>query len=326
MNKRRSSWVGLVVLALLPWLMAIDGGSLAERQARLASLSPEQIEQLLRKKEVFDALPPEERERLRRLDRDLNAEPNAERLLQTLRGYHEWLTSLRTDERIRIKDAPPEKCIAEIESLLAQHRQRDIGLTNETRLPTEDFEALMKWTREFSERKKDEIARLVTAIERNPAGGQRRSVPLPMVRLVVGIIRGSVSEEDLDALIGDEDLSRLSQTLSAKGAKILSDQKTKREKVLLILRWINASTVRRPSEAELMRFFNEDLNEEMRAEIIRLGPLEGRERLVQQFNREMRLRRGPGRPNDAEPPRILREPPLPNPNGPPAEPSREPSK
>lgn len=301
MSKRLFQWKLLAAVALLPWLLAVDGSDYWDNQARLSKISPEQMDQLLRKKATFDLLSPPEQERLRRLDREIHAQANAAQLMQTLRGYHEWISTLRSSEQARIKDLPPEKRIAEITNLISQHRQRDIGVTNETRLPPEDFEALTNWVRELGERKKDEIAKLVAPLERTAMSGSRRQFAAPMARLIGAIVRGMVSEDKLDELVSEEDLAELSKMLTANAAEILHDQPTKRDKIRLVVRWVNALVMPRASDAELMRYFSEALKESDREEIIRLGPIEGRLRLLQLYYRDVRFRRSPGRPLEGQP-------------------------
>ena len=119
MSKLNSNWGLVVGLGLLPMLLAIDGGTYPENQARLSAMSAEQLEQLWRKKSSFDLLSPQEQDRLRRLDRAIHAEPNAEHLIQTLRDYQEWLSSFRSVEQANLQDMPNDKRIAEMKSLIS---------------------------------------------------------------------------------------------------------------------------------------------------------------------------------------------------------------
>ncbi len=297
MSNRNSKWGLVIGLGFLPILLAIDGGTYSENQARLSAMSEEQLQQLWRRKESFDRLTPQEQDRLRQVDQAIHAEPNSEHLLQALRGYQEWLSSLGSMEQAKLQDLPIDKRIAKMKSLISQNHQRDIGLSDQTRLVlTEDFEAISKWARELGERKKDEIAKLFAQLQRPmPARGGLRS---PMTRLVL-VIRGTTQEEKLDDLVTEDDLAQLSKSLSDKAAKILDDQKSKPEKVRLIAGWINESVVPRISDAEKIRIFNEVLSQDDRDEINRLGPIEGRQRLLFLF-RQSRNGRGQSRNPDGE--------------------------
>ena len=316
MSKLNPKWGIVIGLGLLPMLLAIDGGTYSENQARLSAMSAEQLEQLWRKKSSFDLLSPQEQDRLRRLDRAIHAEPNAEHLIQTLRDYQEWLSSFRSVEQANLQDMPIEKRIAEMKSLISQNHLRDVGLTDATRLPREDFEAFSIWAKELGDRKKDEIAKLFSQLQRSSMG-TRAGLRSPMTRLVM-VIRGT-QEDKLDELLSEEDLAQLSKSLSTKAAEILDNQKLKPDKVRLIAGWINASVVPRISDAEKERIFNEVLSQDDRDEINRLGPIEGRQRLLQLF-RQSRSGRGQLRPNDGEsllptgerqrqPPEFQRRPP-----------------
>lgn len=300
------SWA--VALGIWPWPPAPDDGSYSANRERLAEMSPEQLEQLSRKRDSFELLMPQERDKLRRLDQELHAEPNAEQLMQTLRGYHEWLSTLRSSEQAKIKDEKdPVARISEIRRLVSSRRQTDIGLTNETRLPPEDNDALRKWVGEFASRQQAEIAKLFPAPDRGPPLGNRRGGQAQVFRFVVSVIRGSIPEDKLAELVSPEDLAQLAESLSPKARGILDNQQTQPEKIRLVFRWVNASFMPRVSEEELRRFLTDALDDKQREIVYRLGPEEGRQELIRLY-REFRQRRPP-RPPDGEPGEFPREPP-----------------
>jgi hypothetical protein len=309
-------WLTFLLLGLFPVLLALDDPSARESRTRLEAMSPEQLDQLLRKKQSFDLLTPSERDRLRRLDHEIHAQSNHEQLMQTLRGYHEWLATLPSSEQARIMDRPAAERIADMKDMISQQRQRELGVTDETRLPPEDFDALSRWARELGERKRDEIARIFASLDERALGGSRRGNQSFLTRLMFVALRGGIPEERLSQLVSDEELEQLADALSPKGAQILAEQSTKQDKLRLVRNWLTALAVPRVSDADLRAFFADGLNDDDREEIVRLGPVEGRQRLMQLY-RESRFRRGFFRPADAGPPNENPGSPRPPPPRPP---------
>jgi hypothetical protein len=280
-------------------MLAFDETVLKENRARLESMSGEELELLRRKRDRFALLSPHDQDKLRQLDRDLHREPNAEQLMQTLRGYHDWLATLRSGDQARLQDMDAAQRIAEIREMVSLRRQMDIGLTDATRLPPEDNEALRKWLGEFVRRKQEEIAKLFPAGERPQESLGRRGFQSQVVRLVFSVARDIVPEDKLEQLVTIDDMAELTKTLSQRANQILNDQPSHSEKVRLIFRWVNASYVPRVGEEELRRFLSEVLNDQQREIIYRLGPEEGRSELMRLY-REYRQRRIPPRPPDGE--------------------------
>jgi hypothetical protein len=303
--------VAVAVVAVLPLLVAWVDGDFAANQARLAAMSPEEREQLFRKLQAFEALPSGEKDRIRLFDQALNERPDAEMLLRTLRSYHDWLMTLQPLEHARVReicDLPAGSRLTELKTLVAQHRQRDLGLTSETRLPPEDFEALDRWVRELVEKKREQLAQWLPAPDRNAGASGRRMLPNQGIPLVMMLLRGDVSNERLSSLVGDEDVRQLAESISEGAAKILFKQPTRQDQVRLIAGWIAASRAPQIPTGELQRIYAE-LEPARRDEIARLGPVEGRQRLIQLYYREMRFRRRPDRPPGSDP--GGRPPPLP---------------
>ena len=308
MNERRNLFRIAAAMCLLPWLVALDDNSFSANQARLASMSPEQLEQLLRNRDKFEMLTAEEQNKLRRLDQELHQQPNAEQLMQTLRGYHEWLSTLRSRERAQLKDLEPVARISEISKQISSRRERDIDLTIETRLPPEDNDALRNWAGDFVTRKQPEIAKLFPAGERMQQPGLRRGNQPPAFRLVFSVVRGLVPDDKLDQLVSSDDIAQLAKSLSPKANEILANQKSTLDKIRLVFRWINASFMVRISEEELRKFSIEALDDKEREFIYKLGPEEGRQELIQRYRESRQRRMSPRTPGD-DPGRFPDQPP-----------------
>ncbi|HEX5105162.1 MAG TPA: hypothetical protein VFV87_15185, partial [Pirellulaceae bacterium] len=119
----------------------------AERAASLSKLSPDQKEELLRKKQRFDALDPAEQQRLRELHAALSAGADAEQLHTTAVRYANWLKGLQPGERAEVLSLPADKRIVRIREIVSQQeRQRFRDLSN---LPPNDQEFVYQWLDKF---------------------------------------------------------------------------------------------------------------------------------------------------------------------------------
>lgn len=85
----------------------ISGPSLEEK----ARQDPNWYQRMLRDLEAFQSLSADQQERMRRLDRDLNAEDSAthKKLMRALERYVNWLDQLTPADRKSIEDAPNAK-------------------------------------------------------------------------------------------------------------------------------------------------------------------------------------------------------------------------
>src|SRR5687767_6902602 len=103
---RRSMFSTLLVIAafagcgpgLLSRRLLADEGY-QERVERLQKMSPEEKEDLQRKKKRFDELPEAEKDRLRELYAAITIDPQSEALSETIRRYNRWLATLSSAQR-----------------------------------------------------------------------------------------------------------------------------------------------------------------------------------------------------------------------------------
>ena len=267
--------VGMLVL-LVGSAAAADSTDPAQR---LASLAPEQKEELLRKKERFDALPAGERERLRELHTSLSAAPNSPALSQTLDRYCEWLKTLSSAQRAELKDMPAEKRIERIKELLKQQENQRFQ-EYAAGLPPEDRDTINRWLDEFVMRNEEEI------LQRLPSDMRRRLSEAPddeaRRRMLIMPLQYRRSDSDMP-LPTREDFDKLLASLSPTTKKQLEQAKTPEERQSRTRDLVRA--------AIFSRFFPPVSDEELRKFYTSL-PTESRERLEafdhEQMTRELR--------------------------------------
>lgn len=131
----------------------------AQRAERLAKMTAEQKEELLRKKDRFDALPADEKARLRGLHAEIEATSHARQLHQTLTRYNDWLKTLSSAERAELLGLACDERIAKIREILKRQeslRFREFAGT----LPEQDRDAIYRWLEAFVDKHEDELLKL----------------------------------------------------------------------------------------------------------------------------------------------------------------------
>jgi hypothetical protein len=138
------------MLAIAPWsALVVRGQSYSQNEARLKEMTPDQKEDLRRKKQRFDELSTDEQKRLRDLHQAIAGDPNAQELSDTVTRYNRWLANLDSTERSTLLDIKdPAQRIARIKELMQQQEKRrfDQYFAN---LPEEDRKTIFSWLGEF---------------------------------------------------------------------------------------------------------------------------------------------------------------------------------
>ena len=88
---------------------------LPARRQRVEGMGLDEKEQLLRAEDRFVRLNPEEQQGLRRLDEQLQADPNAQQLRAIMRRYDEWLKSLSSFSRAELAEMKPVERVTRIQ-------------------------------------------------------------------------------------------------------------------------------------------------------------------------------------------------------------------
>ena len=244
----------LFIISFLSVAPALMGDEATTTQVRLESLSPEQREELLRKKERFDALKDEEKERLRKLHQDITSAPDADRLQRVMSRYTQWLSSLTSAQRSELLTLPANKRIGKIKELLKQQENQRFQLYVGN-LPTEDRDAIYEWLEAFIKRHESVI------IDRLPPDVSARLRDAPddeaRRRMLVGGLRWRSEGSSLPYPTAEE-FEKLVQTLSAETQKQFAQAMTAEEKQSRARDLIRAAIVSRSfpsvSEEDLRKF------------------------------------------------------------------------
>src|SRR5688572_6967091 len=154
-----SAFFGLVLAAALSVLPAssLADDSAAQNAERIKQMSPDQKDDLRRKKLRFDELSADEKQRLRDLHASITSDKNAPDLSDTATRYARWLSTLDATDRSTLLDIKdPEQRIARIKELMQQQEERRFRqyLAN---LPEDDRKTIYKWLFEFVARHAEEI-------------------------------------------------------------------------------------------------------------------------------------------------------------------------
>jgi hypothetical protein len=145
------------------------------RRERLLAMDATQKQELRRKFDRLQSFPDEKKAQLRELDQELRSDPEADRLLETLRQYHGWLLMHSPLERSELQKLSPADRLARIRQL-----KRDetnlllVGLSDDERklfelgpLTEKDLQAVFEWSHETVLRQRQEILRDARGRERD---------------------------------------------------------------------------------------------------------------------------------------------------------------
>jgi hypothetical protein len=154
------------------WLFSIalplPADDYSTNASRLEQMTPEQKDDLRRKKIRFDELSDEEKKRLRDLHEEIAHDPNSKELQNTATAYNRWLATLDSTDRSQLLDIKePEARIERIKELMHQQETRRFQLYS-INLPEQDRETIFKWLEDFV------VAHESSIIERLPSYAKQR--------------------------------------------------------------------------------------------------------------------------------------------------------
>ena len=314
-------WLAVIGVGVL-WVGVLRAEESPEaRRARIENMDAAEQEQLLRSRERFAGLEPAERERLRRIHREIDDDPHAGKLRVVMHRYYEWLKTLTPYQRAELRELPPAERIERIKQLRQEQADRhgrwarlvegsrseqikrlfqNRGHKGGKRPNPQDVEGLLRWVGECGTRYGPRYLEGLPEARRKQLEGQlAKFKDAARRRGMLGIIWLRSHLEDPEGLSpeGERALSDLRSKLSPATRQRLealpADEQWRTMAGVLRLVVLHHYVARRvgPSvppvvnEEELSGFLEKELSPAMRDRLLSLPPEEMRQRLVEMYLR-----------------------------------------
>jgi len=254
----------------------------------LAHLSPQELDELRRKRDAFELLSPDKQQWLRDLHHELDADPKSAELRETLQHYSAWSRTLPAGRRAELLSLPADERLVQVQQLLEQQRReqeqrmpRPVGRS----LQGDDVKVLMAWLDELLTRHDSEIVNLVPPgffrdrLQQTTDPQRRRATLLFTLSRRMG-----ESGAPLD-FPTEDDYQTLAQKLSPSARQELEALATRKEKGERVLEWARSQYMSQfqplqPSRDELEKYFRDEISPNDRAWLEGLPP--------ERFARELR--------------------------------------
>ncbi|HEV2969412.1 MAG TPA: hypothetical protein VGY55_05420 [Pirellulales bacterium] len=217
--------------------------SLAERRQRLEGMSAQTKEELLAKFEKFESLSPDDQERFRRLDVQVDSDPQADRLRRIMARFHEWLKTLLTTERADLLASNPDDRIHGIRQLRHEQEARLAGQAGGPLLLPRDVDELHKWMELFSADHKTQLMSIKEIPEQRK---KQLESPNPAIRRI-GLAGFAWRQWQIGNVgngkpvdVSDKEIQQLKDRLSKPFSDELNSKKTKQQQIQTVSGWIKA--------------------------------------------------------------------------------------
>ena len=335
-NMRCAFLIGF--LASLSCVTAARGDeTLAQRRRRVEKMDSRAKQELLRRQKRFDDLEPEKQERLHRLHKEIQEDPNRDHLRHVLAHYYDWLKTLTLHQQAELRDLPSEERIRRIGELRAEQARRGPGRFGSRgfqswggRFPLmagqimpADREQHLRWIREYADEHRRDLFERLPAETKRQLENQLAGIEDPARRQETLFwliwLRWHLDHPGNSDFLTDEELDRLQSGLSAETQTQLerlsaAERRTRLFRSIRALA-LNQYIVRRSepvpavvSRQELDEFFEKSLDSKQR-DAMSTFPPQDMERLLflrflnSRLPEEARFGIGPGRPRRGGPPR-----------------------
>ena len=274
-------------LALLPGVVFAEE-PLEKHRAQIEHMNPDELAALHRRWDRFRSLPSAERNHLRRLHRDLEADPHRVELHEVLVRYQEWLKQLSPGERAELMSLAPEQRIRRIKRLQVQQRRReqraqqfraDMEWWASNQPSPRDIDTIWAWLEEFTDANSERILSTVPDERRAYLEGldkSHRQINLMGIALRRARHRGARQAQ----LITAADLRVLEARLSPKARAKLTQVTSPGRRNNKLRQWVHSAVFTRMREQdtshgrftisakELEHFFEYDLSSDERASLL----------------------------------------------------------
>ncbi len=256
----------------IPPITILAQDPIVERRQQVRDLSAEEKLELQQKKERFEALSPDEQQRMRELHQKLQAHEQSENLQQVLQRYDRWLGTLTSGQRAKLLAMPVPERIEQIREMKRRSEESLFGLITSSRLSPTDARLVFDWLDKLAAEKEASLREQLDPrsrgwIDQIREGPRRRSM----------ILRILLREQGAEALPQptSEEVEALVAQLSAEAQERFRSQKDPAQQERLVQLWIQAALLSRllpppVSDEELQRFFVEDLSADERESLERL--------------------------------------------------------
>ncbi len=247
-----------------------------ERRAELARTTPAQKEDLHEEYDKLLTLGSDERDRLRRLDAALQADPHAERLRRIMVNYHQWLTGLSAVERVDLLSLDATDRVERIKGIRHEQVARLARQSGDSHLQPRDMQALHAWMQDLAKKHQDELLAEMTADQRkkydaqDEAGRQRELLNFAWQQW-----RGRNPKA---SLANDAELKQLTDKLSPEAKKAL-ESKSAPDQRQTAIQWVRDVARARTHMNGFGGRYNAAIRPQDRDQFFKQLPAEERERL-----------------------------------------------
>ncbi len=267
------------------------------RLQRIQSMSPSQLEEIVRLQERFGYLDVRQQQELRRLDQEFQKAPDSPQLLQIMGRYCQWLKAFSSYTRAELAE------MNAVERLKAvKKRLDDQAREQRQRVSEKDLETLRAWVRDCAERYEAQFLKTMSSQQRKKYADLS---PAERQRWMFWQLMQATATGKATSLLTVADLARLRMDLSPELRKQL-DAIPATKQWPLVAAWLRhlmkqhlgSKPEQRPAvkidDEQLVQFFEHQLSDQERDRLLSL-PGEEMQRELQRLYR-MRLEGGGRRP------------------------------
>jgi hypothetical protein len=242
-------------------IQAIAGGSPQARREWIEKLTAEQKATLAVQAKRFGDLPPDEKQRLQRLDREIRSAQDAERLQKTLISYGQWHARLSPGEQEQLRadlveaDISAKEQVDRVEQLVRRESaqaSRRLSAEDTENLRSEVFAIAQEWREQFSRRRRER-------------GGGDWAQRLEGPRGALMILSWQLGDDERRSQIRERLVNRLSPDARERLDRL--DHRGRWQ----LHQWIRDSLELKPGPDELEQFFADKLDYDERERLLSLS-------------------------------------------------------
>jgi hypothetical protein len=247
-----------------------------ERRQWVSDLPDDERTNLLAKFNRFSELPPQRQQAMRRLHAEIAAAPDAAELQRTMLLYQEWLGGVPAAQQFELRGMPAEERIRTIGAWMTKMRE-DTLLT----LSDEELEA-------FRRRLREPLDELKRSAAREMLGGENRRPPHRSGGPNLDQLRRALTTHFAAEVVRPGKFQQAVLEALPERARAPFASLSPRDKIDQFMTWMRQGEALggQVSEAELERFFAEDLDAQTRAEMLSLPPDEMEQALRRRYRRQ----------------------------------------